>query len=181
MVLSVFFSQNALQGFMEQAVGSAACVRTEPPVTRATESVHVPVGGWAQPVNSVRLGASVSKSLRICDHETTDRWIISRKILIYYNLGLILVHLAAIYNNILGSGKFLFGKGRRSKKQTDQTGRKQANDCLQMQQFLLVKAEPTTSPGFHFQISLIKQENCLKHGRLLACRVLSGLFLASLL
>lgn len=54
--------KNALQGFMEQAVGSAACVRTEPPVTRATESVHVPVGGWAQPVNSSVWGAGSGRT-----------------------------------------------------------------------------------------------------------------------
>lgn len=50
-----FFPQSALQGFMEQTVGSAACVRMEPPVTRPTENVHVPVDGWAQLVNWVRL------------------------------------------------------------------------------------------------------------------------------
>lgn len=43
--------KNALQDFMEQTVGSAACVRMEPPVTRPMENVHVPVDGWAQPVN----------------------------------------------------------------------------------------------------------------------------------
>lgn len=43
--------RNALQGFMEQTVDSAACARMEPPATRPTENVHVPADGRAQPVN----------------------------------------------------------------------------------------------------------------------------------
>lgn len=43
--------KNALQGFMEQTVDSAACARMEPPVTRPVENVHVPTGGRAPPVN----------------------------------------------------------------------------------------------------------------------------------
>lgn len=58
---------------MEQTVGSAACVRMEPPVTRPMENVHVPVDGWAQPVNGVRLRDAVSKSLHMCAHKTSIR------------------------------------------------------------------------------------------------------------
>lgn len=95
-----FFSpQNALQGFMEQTVGSAVCVRMEPPVTRPTENAHVPVDGRAQPVNWVRLRDGVSKSLHMCYHKTTFRWIIYRKILILYKLDPIFVLWAVIHSN----------------------------------------------------------------------------------
>lgn len=100
----VFFSQNALQGFMEQTVGSAACVRMEPPVVRPTENVLVPADGWAQPVNWVRLLNAVSNSLCMCYHKTTFRWTIGGKTFIYYNLGFFLVLLPVIYNNILKFG-----------------------------------------------------------------------------
>lgn len=85
----MFFSQNAPRGFMGQTVGGAACVRTEPPVTRPAENVHVPVDGWAEPVNWVRLRDAVSKSLH---HLQMEHW----KILIYFNLGFIFVLLAVI-------------------------------------------------------------------------------------
>lgn len=64
-------SQDALQGFMEPTVGSAACVRTEPPAIGPVESVRAPVDGRAQPVNWVRLRKAASKSLRMCYHKTT--------------------------------------------------------------------------------------------------------------
>ena len=50
-----FFSQSALRAFMEQTVGSAACVRMEPPVARPVENVRVLADGRAQPANWVRL------------------------------------------------------------------------------------------------------------------------------
>jgi len=55
MGLSVFFSQNALLGFTVQTVGSAACARMEPPVTRLMGNVHVSADGRAQPANRVGL------------------------------------------------------------------------------------------------------------------------------
>lgn len=50
----MFFSQNALQGFTEQTVGSGACVGMEPPVTGPAENVYVPADGWGRPVSWVR-------------------------------------------------------------------------------------------------------------------------------
>lgn len=70
----MFFSQNALQGFMGQTVDSDACVRMEPPVTRKTENVHAPVDGWARPVNWVRPWDDVRKGLCMRYHQSTFRW-----------------------------------------------------------------------------------------------------------
>lgn len=58
-----FFSQNALRGFTEPTVCSAACARTEQPVTRATGSVCAPAGGWVQPASWVRAGRPVAVTL----------------------------------------------------------------------------------------------------------------------
>lgn len=126
----LFFSQNALQGFMEQTVGSAACVRTEPPATRATENVHVPVDGWAQPVNWVRLRDTVSKSLRMCDRKTTFRWNIFRKILIYYYLFLYIWPSFIITYSDLGTLMLLRQRLMGQETGDDQTGCKQANSFI---------------------------------------------------